>query len=229
MANSRDIAEYFEKQHQHVTQAIENLTSENSLVKSMVFQGKYMNNRGRTYKEYFLTRDGFSLLVMGFTGVKALGWKLKYIDAFNKMENKLCSSLIKPDSYMIEDLIERTKRWIEEAEYKKLLEAANKILQPKAELADHLFNSTDTIDMLEMSKLASKKGIKIGRNTLFEFLRSNNILMQNNLPYQKYITWFEVVEQVFDAGGKTKINFKTLVTVLGQDGIFKLLIKNYSL
>ena len=41
------------------------------------------------YKEYLLTRDGFSLLVMGFTGSKALEWKLKYIEAFNKMEQAL--------------------------------------------------------------------------------------------------------------------------------------------
>jgi phage regulator Rha-like protein len=43
----------------------------------------------RTQKEYLLTRDGFSLVVMGFTGQKALQWKLKYIEAFNKMEAQL--------------------------------------------------------------------------------------------------------------------------------------------
>ena len=41
------------------------------------------------YKCYDMTRDGFSLLVMGFTGKKALEWKLKYIEAFNLMEQKL--------------------------------------------------------------------------------------------------------------------------------------------
>ena len=38
-----------------------------------------------------MDRDGFSLLVMGFTGKKALEWKLKYIDAFNQMEETLKS------------------------------------------------------------------------------------------------------------------------------------------
>lgn len=46
-------------------------------------------NRGKTYKKYLLTRDGFSLLVMGFTGPAALHWKLLYIEAFNKMEQTL--------------------------------------------------------------------------------------------------------------------------------------------
>ena len=41
------------------------------------------------YTEYLLTRDGFSLLVMGFTGSRALEWKLKYIEAFNKMEQAI--------------------------------------------------------------------------------------------------------------------------------------------
>ena len=58
-----------------------------------------------------MNRDGFSLLAMGFTGKEAVEWKLKYIKAFNEMEQKL--SNIK-DSYMIADPIERAKRWIEE-------------------------------------------------------------------------------------------------------------------
>lgn len=85
VVTSRQVAEDFEKQHQHVTQAIENLISENSLLKSMMIESEYTNDRGRRYKEYLLTRDGFSLLVMGFTGSRALQWKLKYIEAFNKM------------------------------------------------------------------------------------------------------------------------------------------------
>lgn len=38
---------------------------------------------------YIMNRDGFSLLAMGFTGKKALEWKLKYINAFNEMERQL--------------------------------------------------------------------------------------------------------------------------------------------
>lgn len=86
VVSSRVIAGKFGKQHQHVTQAIENLTSENPLVKNMFTKSRYENGRGRAYKEYLMNRDGFSLLVMGFTGKEALDWKLKYIDAFNRME-----------------------------------------------------------------------------------------------------------------------------------------------
>ena len=52
-------------------------------------ESEYISDRGRIYTEFLMTRNGFSLLCMGFTGEKALEWKLKYIDAFNQMEEKL--------------------------------------------------------------------------------------------------------------------------------------------
>ena len=81
--SSLQVAEDFEKQHKHILNAIENITAENSAVTSMFIKSTYQSGTGKNYKCYNLTRDGFSLLVMGFTGKKALGWKLKYIEAFN--------------------------------------------------------------------------------------------------------------------------------------------------
>lgn len=53
----------------------------------------YKDSTGRELKHYWLTRDGFSLLVMGFTGPAAIHWKLLYIEAFNKMEEALRSKV----------------------------------------------------------------------------------------------------------------------------------------
>ncbi len=86
VVSSRVIAERFGKDHRNVTRDIENLTAQNCAVKSMFIRSSYDTDRGRTYKEYLMNRDGFSLLVMGFTGKEALEWKLKYINAFNQME-----------------------------------------------------------------------------------------------------------------------------------------------
>lgn len=88
VVSSREVANNFEKQHKHVLECIENL-KEGVAEKSadLFIESKYQHPQNKQYyKEYLLTRDGFSLLVMGFTGQKALEWKLKYIDAFNKME-----------------------------------------------------------------------------------------------------------------------------------------------
>lgn len=88
VVTSRQISEDFEKEHKNVLQAISNLVAENSAVKNMFIESSF-ESRGKQYPEYLLTRDGFSLLVMGFTGAKALSWKLKYIEAFNKMEQAI--------------------------------------------------------------------------------------------------------------------------------------------
>lgn len=65
------------------------LKSEILKTETLFIKSFYINERGRKYTEYKLTRDGFSLLVMGFTGQKALKWKLDYIEAFNEMERRL--------------------------------------------------------------------------------------------------------------------------------------------
>lgn len=85
VVSSREIAEHFGKQHKNVLQNIQNLVAENSAAKSFFFETTY-ENRGKQYPEYLMNRDGFSLLVMGFTGKEALNWKIRYIEEFNRME-----------------------------------------------------------------------------------------------------------------------------------------------
>ena len=91
VVTSRQIAVDFEKEHKNIIRDIENLIKEDSSILSnaLLIESDYTNSNNRKFKEYLLTRDGFSLLVMGFTGSKALQWKLKYIEAFNKMEQTL--------------------------------------------------------------------------------------------------------------------------------------------
>lgn len=88
VVSSKDIAEHFGKQHKDVFENIHNiLAAEKSATK--FYQETTHQNRGKDYKAYLMNRDGFSLLAMGFTGKKALQWKLKYIEAFNEMEETL--------------------------------------------------------------------------------------------------------------------------------------------
>ena len=83
------LAEVFEKKHQHVMEAIRKLTVENSTVKKMFVEDSYLNSRNQQQPMFYMNRDGFTLLAMGFTGSKAMEFKLKYIDAFNKMEKQI--------------------------------------------------------------------------------------------------------------------------------------------
>ncbi|SMC32318.1 phage regulatory protein, rha family [Fulvimarina manganoxydans] len=91
-ADSRVVAEVFDREHRTVLRAIDALiASEPSLALHHFVQGCYANeNTGAQRHRYFdMNRDGFSLLVMGFTGQKALRWKMGYIEAFNRMEEEL--------------------------------------------------------------------------------------------------------------------------------------------
>lgn len=89
--SSREVAEDFEKQHKHVLESINNMKEQMSTAEfsALFIESAYKASNGKTNKEYLVTRDGFSLLVMSFTGSKALEWKLKYIQAFGEMEKEL--------------------------------------------------------------------------------------------------------------------------------------------
>lgn len=88
VVSSRQVAEKFEKEHKIVLRDIrEILAVQNCATK--FFHESTFENRGKQYPEFLMNRDGFTLLAMGFTGAKALEWKVKYISAFNEMENVL--------------------------------------------------------------------------------------------------------------------------------------------
>lgn len=94
-ASSRDVAEFFGKQHGHVLRDIDNLLNSEPSLRLSYF-GETLSERpnpsgGAPIKSrsFEMDRDGFTLLAMGFTGKEALKWKLAYIRAFNAMEQEL--------------------------------------------------------------------------------------------------------------------------------------------
>ena len=91
VVSSRQIAESFEKNHRDVLRAADNLKEDVRNFAQMFFESTEPDSYGREQRTYLMNRDGFSLLVMGFTGKAALEWKLKYIAAFNEMEKKLAT------------------------------------------------------------------------------------------------------------------------------------------
>ena len=89
VCDSLKVAEKFGKRHDNVLSSIRGLLK-NKDTEQMFTKGKYTHHQnGQEYEMYYMNRDGFSLLVMGFTGDKALEWKISYIKAFNKMEELL--------------------------------------------------------------------------------------------------------------------------------------------
>lgn len=87
------VAEHFGKRHDHILRDLSELQKDVPNFGEMFIETTYPDAYGRLQKAYALTRDGFSLLVMGFTGKAALEWKLKYIEAFNRMEMAIRESV----------------------------------------------------------------------------------------------------------------------------------------
>ena len=92
VCDSLQVAEKFGKRHSNVVRTIETLLEGMLKIEEtqkMFWKSHYVEKQnGQRYPKYIMNRDGFSLLVMGFTGKKALEWKLQYIKAFNQMEDR---------------------------------------------------------------------------------------------------------------------------------------------
>lgn len=98
VTSSLQVAEVFDKNHKHVLEAIDSLReglAENWA--NLFYEDVYTHPQNKQqYRVIYMNRDGFTLLAMGFTGKKALSFKLKYIEAFNQMENSIKTQLELP-------------------------------------------------------------------------------------------------------------------------------------
>src|SRR5687767_5873233 len=87
--NSLLVAEKFQKEHKVVLKAIRELGCSQNFSRHNFMPSDYTNDRGKTYPLYIITKDGFTMLAMSFTGDIAAKFKEDYINAFNQMEAKL--------------------------------------------------------------------------------------------------------------------------------------------
>lgn len=93
VVTSLDIAETFEKEHKHVLRDIRELECSDEFRQSNFEQSTYLNQQNHKQPMYYITRDGFTLLAMGYTGEKAMKFKEGYIRQFNAMEKALIGKM----------------------------------------------------------------------------------------------------------------------------------------
>lgn len=185
------IAERFGKQHKHVLDAIKNIINSAENSAQFFYATTYADLSGKSNKMYIMNRDGFSLLVMGFTGTEALQFKISFIEAFNKMEEhiKLGQSKVPTSFSMALELAAKQQREIEEKDRLIALQT------PKVEFVDRVMCSDDMIDIGQAAKILK---LSYGRNRFFEVLRTKGIFFKNrNEPKQDYIErgFFELKEK----------------------------------
>ena len=193
LASSLEIAERFGKEHSKVKRSIKSLEKDVANFGEMFKLSCYEDTYGRKQEEYSMNRDGFSLIVMGFTGKKALEWKLKYIEAFNQMEEKLKSS-----NYLSEE--EKLKLQLfskDESEvayaHNRLVELAtapliaeNAEMKPKVEYHDEVLKKDGLITTTVVAKdLGFSSANKLNR-----VMNDNHIIFKNQsgtwCPYAEY-------------------------------------------
>lgn len=141
VVSSRQVAEKFGKEHKHVLDSVrEILKAENSAVRFFQENMYKVEGNNKSYPEYLMNRDGFTLLAMGFTGKEALQWKLKYIAAFNEMEQALNS---KPVSAL------------------KAREVEARLNNSRARVASTFLKVAQMTDLLEYKHICQQKAAEV--------------------------------------------------------------------
>ena len=138
----------------------------------------------------------------------------------------LQAAILNPDT-----MIQLCQALKEEQEKRKALEVKVEEDKPKVEWADQCLESNTTLKIGDYAKLIHRENdIEIGQNRLFNFLRSRNILNENNMPYQEYMDrgWFEVIERPVQTVNGTIIKYTPKITPKGQQGLLKVIKKYYN-
>ena len=181
VVSSREVAANFEKRHDHVIRDIEKLMEMNPILgaSNYFIESSYLDKYNRETKEYLMTRDGFSLLVMGFNGEKALNWKLQYINAFNQMEEYIKAANNEP-LFTLESLQNEIYMTIQKGNYKKadsLMRLAKQAgrTNPKACKSDlkPLLDEFYTLDNAIIGQ--TKRGLLLNKNLLLEVLSKSGL------------------------------------------------------
>lgn len=206
VVSSREVAENFGKEHKHVLRDIENLMRGEPKIglSSMFFKSEYLSVQNKTLPEYLMNRDGFTLLAMGFTGKEALEWKLKYIDAFNQMEQKLTN----PEPESTEMLLSRAliaANSVIDTERKKVkaLEAENAKMKPDSDYAKAMLLSDESLTTTQIAMNYGMSARKL--NQILRNLGIQHTVNKQWIPYQKYLGNGYVVGHPIELpNGKTK-------------------------
>lgn len=94
VVTSLDMAETFDKEHKNILRDIRDLPCSEEFRRLNFVQSEYLNQQNHKQPMYYITRDGFTLLAMGYTGEKAMKFKEAYIKQFNQMEELLKGKLV---------------------------------------------------------------------------------------------------------------------------------------
>jgi len=178
VTDSLTVAEVFGKEHKNVlTDIRKQMEYAGDEFARLNFQrGTYQDKNNQARPKYNLTEEAFTLIVFSYNTKEAVQAKIKFIKEFRRMSDTL-KSVYSP-SYMIDDPIERAKKWIEEQEQVKMLEQRVAEYEPKVTYYDIILKSTDTVNITQIAKDYGLSGQAL-----------NSILHEEGIQYKLSGQW----------------------------------------
>lgn len=226
-ANSRDVAAYFGKQHQHILRNIDNILKNKGRPKLddlFIERFEYHEAAQKEVRFFDMTKDGFTLLAMGFTGQKAMEFKIAYIERFNAMEAELRRQSNVMIDYSDPAILIGVMNHLQIENKKK-----DELI---AEQEQHL-KKLDRLEAAEGSMCISDaaKTLGVKRDDLFRFMDSRRWIFKrtgnkNWLAYdeKRRAGYMEHDDHLYiDAEGRERVATRALVTAKGLVKLAELL------
>lgn len=201
-----------------------------------ISQSSYRDNQGKTQPCYSLNRDG----MLQMLNSESVLVRHKTIEYINKLEdeNKQLKKQLDVKAQLLLSIYNGGQEGIlacKELTEIEVKEATKPLLdeieenRPLVDFSNRVANTSDLIDMGQFSKLVRDENIKLGRNKLFEWLRTNGFLMRNNEPYERYIKQgiFKLKEYTYNTPYGEKIGTKVYVSGKGQLYLIEKLRKEF--
>ena len=225
MVSSLEIAERFGKQHKDVLRAIKNLDCSEEFNQrnfAPVTETVIRQTGGLSIPAYNLTRDGFSFLVMGFTGKKAAQWKEKFILAFNAMEEKVRNGQFVPDFSDPRNLLACFEHLSGQV---KQLEGTIGEQQVRLKKLDRIEHSQGSMCITDAAKV-----LKVKPKQLFQFLQTREWIYRRVgkawIGYQTKVQtgYLEHTEHTYTKDdGTSHVNVQVRITPKGMVRLAELL------
>ena len=222
VTDSRKVAESFGKEHKNVIASIREILAADFSATRFFYETTF-DNRGKEYPMYFMNRDGFSLLVMGFNGKNALAWKLKYIAAFNTMEERWNS----PEQVMARALKMADNAIRSLTTKSKQQEQIINELKPKADYVDTILQNKGLVTITQIAKDYGMSGREMNaklHDLKIQYKQSGQWLLYSN--YQTFgYTHSETID-IIRSDGRPDVTMETKWTQKGRLFLYDLLKDN---
>jgi phage antirepressor YoqD-like protein len=212
---SREIADYAEKQHAHVLEAIRNMEPSWEKVSQSKFRlAEYIDEQGKKRPQYELTKTECLFIATKFNDEA----RAKLVLRWEKLETESRIDFTNPAT-----VVQLAQNWLDEQNKRLAAEKQVKALEAKTELMDRVLDADEKIDIGQAAKILE---LPFGRNTLFEKLREKGIFFKNrNEPKQEYIErgFFQLKEKFIERNNHDGfVVIKVLVTQKGLEFIANL-------